>query len=372
MTSRERVRLSLQHKEADRVPIDLSSRSSAIEEQAYDELKRYLGIETPTRTFLRAHAELEDDVMERLHIDTKFIRSIPSDSWADDGEDRLYIDRWRVPWRKQAQQFYYELDASPLQGLSHSEVFEREWPDLVSDEMMEEMVAQAEYLHQHTDYALFSDVIATSIFERAWYLRGFEDFLMDMMLEKTFVHRFLEKILERQIEGYQKLLDNIGDYIDGIWMADDLAAQNTLLLSPKTYREMVKPYQKQLIEFIQARGVKVIYHSCGAIYPLLPDLIDIGVQVFHPIQLSAKGMADTQRLKQEFGQDLVFWGGGCEIEILQYGTVTDVECEVKRRLTDLAPGGGFVFTPTHCIQPKTPPENILAMIDAVEKYGNYS
>ena len=370
MTSRERVRLALAHKEADRIPFDLGSRSSAIEEEAYDALKGFLKIEKPTRRFIRSHAELDREVIELFGIDTDYVRAIPPASWRTDGKDELYVDKWNVPWRKKEGALYYELDTCPLRGMDPGEILKQAWPPLVSERMVREMAVQARRLHDEGEAALFTDFIGAGVFERAWYLRGFEDFAVELMVEKSFAHAYLEKILQRQIEAYQTILDAVGPYIEGVWITDDIATQDSLMFSPETYREMIKPYQKRLLEYLRSRNMKVIFHTCGAVYPLIPDLLEIGVEIIHPLQLNARGM-ETAKLKKEFGRDLVFWGGGCNIEVLQTGSAADVHDEVKRRIGDLAPGGGFVFTPTHCIQPHTAPENVMAMIDALREFGAY-
>ena len=370
MSSRERIRAALAHKEADRVPVDFGSRSSAIEQEAYDDLKRHLGLLKPTKTFLRAHAELDEEIYETLHIDTRYVRSIPPESWQDQGADRIYVDRWQVPWRKRADSPYYELDLCPLQELDPSDILRAFWPELISDRMLSDMTDQAERWRREHEQALFCDVVGAGVFERAWYLRGFEQFMTDLVLDPVFAEGFLEKILEHQLSGYQRILEAIGSYIDGVWITDDLATQDSLIVSPDLYRRLIKPYQRRLVEFIQQRNVAVVFHSCGAVTPLIPDLIDIGVQILHPVQLSARGM-DAAQLKAEYGADLVFWGGGCDSETLQQGRPQDVQDEVRNRIEILAPGGGFVFTSTHCIQPGTPPENILTMVDTLLEYGSY-
>jgi uroporphyrinogen decarboxylase len=370
MTSRERLRLSLAHKEPDRIPFDLGSRSSAIEEQAYDDLKVHLGISKPTTCFIRSHAVIDREVMDLFAIDTDYVRVVPETAWARDGDDELFIDKWAVPWRKRAGTLYYELDSCPLRGKDPGDILVEQWKPLMTRDMLREMAGIAKDLYENTNYALITDVVGAGIFERAWYLRGFEDFLMEIMIEKKFAHAFLEKILARQLEAYASIIEYIGPYIEGVWITDDVATQDSLMFSPEVYREMVKPYQKRLLDFLRSKNMKVVFHTCGAVYPLIRDLLDIGAEIFHPIQLNAKGM-DSTALKKEFGKDAVFWGGGCDIGVLQYGSVEEVRNEVKRRIDDLAPGGGFVFTPTHCIQPHTPPENIMAMVETLREYGSY-
>ncbi len=370
MTSRERVLTALQHKQPDRIPFDLGSRSSAIEIDAYKHLLRYLGMDKETNCFLRAHAEMDDEIIDKLGVDTKWIREMPENAWRTDGDDTIFMDAWNVPWKKRKDDFYYEIESYPLINMSTDEVLNMRWPDLISPEAADKMGSTAAGLHSNSEYFLASDIIGAGIFERSWYLRGYEKFLMEVMLEKEFAHSFFKKILEHQIEAYSLLLDKTGSYIDCVWITDDVATQDSLMFSPDIYREMIKPYQKELISYIQGRGVQVIFHSCGAIRELLPDFIDMGAVILHPIQISAKGI-DTADLKREYGKDIVFWGGGCDIEILQFGKKEEVVFEVKKRIDDLSADGGFIFTPTHCIQPGTPPENIIAMADTLRDYGKY-
>jgi uroporphyrinogen decarboxylase len=371
MDPRERMALALSHREPDRVPVDISSRSSAIEKKAYDDLKKYLGISGETEVFIRSHAEMDEEVLQLFGIDTRYVRDVPAESWESIGEDHLFIDLWGVPWRKQQGSFYYDIARFIHSDITVEDIGSMQWPSLLTDESVGKMKVKAAWQYEQTDKSIFTDVLGSGIFETAWYMRGFEKFMMDMVLDEKFTRAYLDKILEIQMEAYGKLLDAIGMYIEGVLITDDLAMQEGLLMSPELYRENIKPYQKQLFEFIQSRGVAVIYHNCGAIFPLLDDLVEIGVKVLHPVQLSAKGM-DAKKLKREFGDRIVFWGGGCNTQhTLQFGTPQEVREEVKERIDMLAPGGGLVFAPEHCIQPGTPPENIIAMFEAVKEYGRY-
>ena len=364
LTSRDRVAQSLVHKEPDRVPYDQNSRSSAIEVEAYQALKNHLGIASDTSCFLRSHADMEEPIRKLLGVDTEFVRYMPDECWKMDGKDQLFIDAWDVPWRRKHGSLYYELSGNPFAALEYSEILAKKWKPLITPEMAVKLQISAAKLHAEHDSALFSDQIGAGLFERAWYLRGLENFLVDMMLEKRWVHRYMERVLQHQIEGYKVLFDAVGDYITGILLTDDLATQQSLMFSLEVYLEMIYPYQKRLISYIKSRGMKTIFHSCGAVYPLIPDLLEAGVEILHPIQRSAAGM-DPNRIKQEFGKDLVIWGAGCDTELLQTGTPQEIVDDVKKTIDVLGRDGGFVFTTTHCIQPGTPPENILAMTGAL-------
>ncbi|MBN1426040.1 hypothetical protein JXA88_15935 [Candidatus Fermentibacteria bacterium] len=371
MTSRERVSTTLRHQEPDRVPVDFGSRSSAIEEQAYGQLQAHLGIGGKTETFLRSHAVMTEEMLRFLHVDTRWIRSIPPASWMRDNRGDVYVDRWNVPWLRRHGSLYYELEPSRLVTMQHGDIEKLEFPELVSDEMLLDMRVQAENHGHQGDYSLWCDVVGAGIFERACYLRGFEQLIVEMMVEKKFAHHLFEKILHTEIVAYRRILEAIGPLIEGVLITEDVATQDSLMMSPETYREMLEPYQRQLIESIQSRGVSVLWHSCGAVHPLIPDFINMGIRILHPIQTSARGMC-PRWLKEQFGRDLVFWGGGCDTQtVLQRATAPEVEAEVRQRIAELGPGGGFVFTTTHCIQPGTPVQNILAMVAAYKRFGAY-
>jgi uroporphyrinogen decarboxylase len=182
----------------------------------------------------------------------------------------------------------------------------------------------------------------------------------------------LDRLVEFKCAYWERALREIGDLVDVVIEADDLASQNALLMSPKTYRSLIKPHHQRLFSFIKDQdAVKVFYHSCGAIRPLIGDLIDMGIDILNPVQISAKDM-DLRELKQEFGQDVVFWGGGVDTQGVFYsGTPDQVREDVKRNIEALAPDGGFVFAAVHDIQADVPPENILAMWKAWQEYGGY-
>jgi uroporphyrinogen decarboxylase len=359
----------------DRVPVDLSGRSSAIEAGAYADLTRYLGKEGQSpvnQNFIRSHAVISEEILDMFQVDTRYVRSVPLSSWKKDADGEYFIDSWQVPWKKAPGSHYYDIARFIHQDIEEDDIAHLQWPDLLTEAMADEITAKARNLTENTGYSVITDTFGSAIFETAWYMRGFEQFLVDMMTDEMFTMRYLDKILELQLTAYDKLLTKAGPIIDAVFITDDLASQDSLLMSNALYKRVIAPYQKELFSFIRKKGPEVIYHSCGAVYPLLEDLIETGVTVLHPVQLSAKGM-DARKLKEEFGSRIVFWGGGCNAQqTLQFGSVAEVRDEVKARLSLLAPGGGYVFAPEHCIQPGTPPENIIAMFETVKAFGRYT
>ena len=182
----------------------------------------------------------------------------------------------------------------------------------------------------------------------------------------------MEEITDLYIESCNDYLDQVGRYIQVFTYWDDVNTQNGWLVRPELYREMVKPKQKRLVEAIKKKtNAKIFFHGCGAVRDLIPDLIEVGFDILNPVQVSARGM-DTKKLKQEYGKDMTFWGGGVDTQhVLPFGTPQQVADEVRRRIDDLAPGGGFVFAAVHNVQAFVPPQNIVATFETALEYGKY-
>jgi uroporphyrinogen decarboxylase len=201
---------------------------------------------------------------------------------------------------------------------------------------------------------------------------GMENFLMALVAEPKFADRLMERITDLYIESCNNYLDRVGRYIQVFTYWDDVNTQNGWMVRPELYRKMVKPKQKRLVAAIKKKtDAKIFFHGCGAVHDLIPDLIEVGFDILNPVQVSARGM-DTKKLKQEYGKDMAFWGGGVDTQrVLPFGTPQQVADEVRRRIDDLAPEGGFVFAAVHNIQAFVPPQNIIAAFDTALEYGKY-
>jgi uroporphyrinogen decarboxylase len=194
--------------------------------------------------------------------------------------------------------------------------------------------------------------------------------MMDLVLEPRFFHALADKVSEVLSRMVENFLTEVGDYLQFFCITTDLGTQIGLMISPSDYKTFVRPYEKRIYETIRKKSkAKVAQHSCGAIFQLIPDLIETGIDILNPIQTNAKGM-DTALLKREFGKDLCFWGGIDAQKVLPQGTPEEVEREVKRVVQDLSPGGGFLFAPSHDIQTFTPPENVVALYESGLRYGS--
>jgi len=374
MNSRERVMLALDHKEPDHVPFDLGGTSvSLIHLTAYHNLRQHLNL--PVREPKIAHmaeqlAVVEEDLAERLETDVVLVIPQPQAGFEfvfrDEGDYEAYTDEWGIGWRKPKRGgFYYDMYIHPLANAEKLGDFRTfEFPDPVDDRRFQNLRRDAE--------AVALTGPCSGILEVYAWARGFEQFYVDLAINHQFIAYMLDRLVEFKGAFWQRALAEIGDLVDVVLEYDDLGIQQTLMFSPKTYRKVVKPRHEKLFSFIKQQApIKLFFHSCGAIRPLIGDLIEAGIDILNPVQISATGM-DPQELKQEFGRDLVFWGGGADTQrVLGTATPEEVTEDVRRNIESLAPGGGFVFAAVHDIQANVPPENIMAMWEAWKAYGVY-
>jgi uroporphyrinogen decarboxylase len=248
------------------------------------------------------------------------------------------------------------------------------WPESAPAGMYAALGRQAEQLYNQTEFALVGGiVIGGGIFEQPARLMGMQNFYMALVLEPKVADRLMERMTETYIQASLEYLEQVGSLIDVFVYWDDLCSQKGWLIRPDIYVSRVKPLQRRLVEAVKSRTqAKLFYHGDGAVVDLIPHLIEIGFDILNPVQVSATGMDNTRRLKRDFGSEITFWGGGVDTQqVLPFGTPEQVRDEVRRRIDDLAPGGGFVFAPVHNIQPFVPPENIVSAYDTALRYGRY-
>ena len=379
MTSRERIRAALAHQEPDRLPVDLGgSIVTSITRAAYEPLMAHLGLDPGEVTVYDEVQQLPflaDSLLDRLGVDTRMVQLPPTHVSGvpilDEGDYWAMYDRWGSKMRMPKDGgLYYDWVEYPINpSLSSLESYR--WPQPDPVEVVATLAERARWLYEHTDYALVgSGVIGGGIFEQACRTVGLETFMEAMLLDRPFAERLMDGITEIYIESVDRYLGQVGTYIDVFTFWDDVCAQDGWMISPALYTSLIKPRQRRLFDAIKERtDAKLFYHGCGAVFDLVPHLIEIGVDILNPVQVSAKGM-DTARLKAEYGRDITFWGGGVDTQrVLPFGTVDEVRDEVKRRIDDLAPGGGFVYATVHNIQAFVPPENIVAVYDTVREHG---
>jgi uroporphyrinogen decarboxylase len=375
MNHRERVLTTLNHNEPDRVPIDFGSYSGAtsINVHAYQNLLDYLGIKREPRVenILIFTAEIDDDILERFNVDTKSVKpSLPLDEFNAPEE---FIERpWDVKWRRSID-FTYAPVVAPFQKMvnpSLDDLKKFKWPSPSDIEDFAKWGEKAQNIRQKTDRALVARM-PMGIVTQAQILRGFEGWALDLVLNRKFSDALHEKLAEIWIETGNRMLEALGDNVDILFFGDDYGAQNQLMLSPQMFRERIKPLLKQMVGSVKAKTkAKVVLHSCGSVYPLIEDFIDIGIDGLNPLQSTAKDM-EPQKIKEKAGKDLALWGGIDTHVILPKGTPKDVKEEVKTKIAILGEGGGYVLSADHNILMDVPPENLIAMFEATIEYGKY-
>lgn len=377
MNSRERILTALNHKEADRVPIDFGGIQSSIHQIGHKALLEYLGIpgyKVPIIDRMQMIVEPSPTIIEKFHCDVMPLFAMPGSGWKlnINPVDDTFIDEWGVKYIRPKGGYWYDLNDHPLKEGTLEELNNYKFPDPKDPGRVAGLNKKAKKLYEETDKALMFFQSFAGIFEHSFFLRGMENCYIDMVSNLKYLEILADKITEYMIDWWGSILDSAGEYVHVVQIGGDLGNQNGPLFNPKIYRKVYKPREKMLIDFLhkKAANAKVFMHSCGSIYEFLPDLIEIGVDIINPVQVSAKNM-ESGKLKKEFGKDLVFWGGGADVSVMTYSTVKKLEEEVRGRINDFAPGGGYVFAPIHNIQPNVPPENISTFFRAGYEFGQY-
>ncbi len=374
MTPRERVLCALNHEEPDRVPIFFgTSGVTTMNTAAYDRLKMHLGLAGETRTFWRAlqYAILDEEVMARFQSDGRPLIPGPAPSTLSrDLAPNRFVDGWGITWQCEPGNAYYDIAERPLRNATAADVDKYPWPDVAHPSRFVGLKEKARAIRD-AGYAVVA-LSGISPFEFSYMLRGMDQWFFDLGGDPDFVRALMRKLTDLMRSAAEKLLDEAGEYIDVIVTGDDLGSQNAPLISTAMYRRLIKPFHFELINSIRQRTkAKIFYHSDGNVYPLIPDLLDVGIDLLNPVHVAARDMGDTGRLKREFGDRLSFCGAIDSQWVLTKGTAEDVRKEVRRRIKDLAPGGGYILASVHCIQPDVPPENVCAMLEEAVRAGQY-
>jgi uroporphyrinogen decarboxylase len=377
MNSRERVLLALAHEEPDRVPIDFGGLVSSLHHDAYGRVMEYLGLPVDEMPIMDMFQQIVDPapvLKDRFHADV--VGLFPHDP-ADfqfelDPATDSFVDEWGVVYRRPPGGFWYDLAGHPLVEGSMEELSELRFPNPRDPCRVAGLADEARRLLRESDKAVMIHAPIGGPFEQSYWLRGLESLFMDMATNKKYVEALAERVVEWLVEFWDLVLEEVGPYVHVVELSDDLGGQHGPLFSPELYREIYKPRHRRLTELIHSKTeARIFLHCCGSIRWALPDLIESGIEIINPVQVSARDM-ETDGLKREFGRDIVFWGGGADAtKVLPLGTPEQVREEVKRRVHDLAPGGGFVFAPIHNIQADVPPENIVALFEAAYEFGQY-
>ncbi len=355
LTARERVLLALDHKETDRVPVDILATA-----EAWARLEGYLG--TSDR----------EAIQEHLGIDLRHPRQPYVGPELTQFDDGTWQDAWGVRRRKVQHSggAYEEIAAHPLAAVCDvSELDAHCWP---SPEWWsaEGLAAEIARLDEGEPYAIALEEFGDpgGMFEIAWYLRGMEQFLVDMVERPELPFEIMRRVTDFYLGMLERVMRAAPEgRIDLIWTSDDIAHQRGKLMSIPKWRELVAPHHERFNRRVHELGARVMYHSCGSVRPFVPELIGIGVDVLDVLQFSAAGM-DPAEIKGTFGDRLAFHGGMDVQSTLPFGTPDEVERVARERISVLGRGGGYILSPTHNIQVDTPPENVVAMYRAAGRY----
>ena len=376
---RDRLRTALAHREPDRVPFDLgSTQVTSIASRAQRRVRAHLGLpEGRVRVSDRVQQldHVEEDLLRVLEVDTRGLwpltaRNGPVEE-QDDGTHLSHVDEWGLTYRiPRSGAWWYDLAASPLGGgdLTRKRIDTHPFPrgddPRLFDGLREEALA-----HREAGYAVVLKSLSAGLFEMAQRLRGMEAFLMDLVERPSEAERLLDRVLEVKLAYWRAAGAALGDLVDVVADGDDYGTQQSLLVSPATFRSVFKPRLRELVRTMKlgAPEAFVFFHSCGSVRKILPDLVEVGIEVLNPVQTTAAGM-EAIALKRDFGRDVAFWGGGVDTQgVLPRGTPAEVRDDVRRSIDALAPGGGFVFCTVHNVQADVPPENLMAMVEALRE-----
>lgn len=382
--SRERVLTTLNHKEPDRVPFDLgSTQVTGIHRVAYKNLRWALGLPDAPVQFSDTIQQLalpDDDLIRQLGVDVRGLFPLCSHNWnvqeTDAGDYWAVHDEWGITHhRPKDNGLYFSIVREPLNkpDLTTQDIAAFPWPDMADPQRLAGLRDQAE-AYRAAGYAIVLKGTFAGLFEMSQRIIGMENCLMFMATDPALMGALFDRLLQLKLDFWETALPALGDCVDVVMEADDYGTQVSQLISPKMFREQLKPRWKILFDRMAqlAPHAKRFFHSCGNVRPLLPDFIEMGVQILNPVHIRATGMNPVE-IKRDFGDALVFWGGGVDTQgILPTGTPEQVRDDVRRNIDALAPGGGYVFNTVHNIQADVPPENIIALWEALQEYGGYT
>ncbi len=351
MTSKERVRMAIAHQKPDRVPIDYAAR-----EEVSAALTARLGLKPGQK------------LMERLGVDLRRVEPVftgwsdplcYSDPTVEVTPDGIYRDIWGVGFRPNRTDvgFYMDLADSPLKGItSDQQIADHRWP--TAD--LWDYSTIADQAKANPDHWVW--VESRGVFEISWFVRGFDTFMEDLAMAPERAEAVMDHVLATLIERIRRILDASQGRMDMVEYNDDVGSQRGLLISPAMWRQFVKPRMARLLALCRSYGVKIRYHSCGGIRPIISDLIEIGVDVLNPVQWPATGMNPFE-LKQEFGDRLTLNGGIDTQDLLPYATIDEVRRSTAELIEALGNNGGYILAPAHVFQPDVPVENVVAVYE---------
>lgn len=376
MNSRNRVRRALEHREQDRLPISIGGHCcDGFTITALKEFESYMGLQ-PSKpevsSKMMGSVRTPENILLLLKSDFRTVQPKgPNEDRTILLEDGSYIDEFGCTLKP--SKYYYDIVLRPLEGIIEEDTIKNNpWPDSNDPGRVNGLREEARQLYNNTEFAIVAEMICTGPFEQSCWMRGFEDFLSDLYMNPKLAEALMDKITEINIQLYNLYLAQVGQYIDVFCQGDDLAMQDRSFVPLDIYNKHIKKYHKRMYDFVKSKTeAKIMHHCCGSAYELIGGLIEAGVDILNPVQVSARNM-EPEKLKREFGEDISFWGGLDVQKLLPFGTEQEIEDGVRKLVETLGKNGGYVFSAAHNIQPLVPSKNIDIMYKAAHKYGIYT
>jgi uroporphyrinogen decarboxylase len=373
MNPRERFEALINHREPDRVPVDIGRHVGSLHTLSYAKLVEYLAdpdLKNQDKILDRMVQNVfpDEKLLQRFNVDYRWL--VPN--WVGvrevEGED-AYIDMWGIKWTYMLDS--YSMVDSPLKDVAIDDLDSFPWPDPSNPRMFAGLREQARYWHENTDYVIVADTIKGGLLTKALQIRGYEAFFSDLAQDIAYAEALLDKLLDLYKEMWTHYMKEVGTFTQVVYFTDDIGAQESMMISPATFRTLLKPRLKEIIDHIKGLAdVKFMYHTDGSVVPVIGDLIEIGVDILNPIQTSALGM-DTYIMKETYGDRLCFHGAIDVQQMLPFSTPEQIRYDVAKRIYDLGRGGGFILSPCHNIGSDVTPERIMALFNAAQELGGY-
>lgn len=374
MTPRECFRAAMDHRRPDRLPLDMGKHIGSVHRRAYVTLRDHLGdvpMVNEDRVLDRMAQTVWPDeaLLQRLDIDFRWV--VPNWVQVTERSDVPgYIDMWGVPYRALEDWDHCVVDGAPMREMTVDEIEDYPWPDPHDPAQFAGLREQAKFWHEETGYVIGADAIKAGMLMNALQLRGYDQFFMDLVLDVPLAEKVMDRILETLKTMWTHYMEAVGPWVQLAYVTDDFGTQKSLMISPKMFRDLIKPRWKELIAHIKSLGdVKLMFHSDGAILPLLDDFVDMGVDILNPVQTSVSGLEDTFALKEKYGDRLCFHGAIDVQQMMPNATADELEAEIARRIYDLGRGGGYILAPCHNIGHDIPPENVVALFEQARQLG---
>ena len=375
MNPRERFLKAMNHQATDRVLVDMGKQVGSLHKFEYQKLYEHLG----EPEWMQNHGVILDKMAQTVVPDEALLQKFGVDfrwlipHWVgvkpfEEKGRTGYYDMWGTTFSEMED--YFAITATPLTEGTMEELENHPWPDPDDPRMFTGLREQAKNLFENSDYVIGADGIKGGILQTCLWLRGYDKFFLDLAMNKDYADALLEKVLDLYCRMYTNYFREVGDYAQLVYITDDLGTQVSLLMSPKMFREQVKPKFKSFNDHLKSLSdAKIMFHSDGAIDPLLEDLIEIGVDILNPVQTSTKGLENTLEIKEKYGARLSFHGAIDVQQIMPNSSVAEIKREVARRIHDLGSGGGYILAPCHNIGYDIPVENVLALFEAAQEFG---